>query len=105
MGVLPYNKFLISAWNPTLPRESVTLDDVIKHIDHVCQLAGDSKHVAIGSDFDGGFGFPRIPLEMDTIADFQKLAPLLLQRGYTQQDIDNIFHQNWLNLLERSLPG
>lgn len=105
VGVLPYNKFLVADWNPNLPRASVTLNDVIKHIDHVCQLAGDSKHVAIGSDFDGGFGYPRIPLEMDTIADFQKLAPALAERGYTGQDITNIMHQNWLNLLERSLPG
>jgi membrane dipeptidase len=105
MGVLPYNKFLVSEWNSNLPRESVTLDNVIRHIDHVCQLAGDSKHVAIGSDFDGGFGFPRIPLEIDTIADFQKLAPALKERGYTGQDVENIFHQNWFNLLERSLPG
>jgi len=41
---------------------------------------------------------------MDTIADLQKLAPLLAQLGYTEEDIRNIFHQNWLHLLERSLP-
>lgn len=105
MGVLPYNKFLVADWNPSLPRESVTLNDVIRHIDHVCQLSGDSKHVAIGSDFDGGFGYPRIPFEMDTIADFQKLGPALAERGYTEEDIQNIMHQNWLNLLERSLPA
>jgi len=104
MGILPYNRFLISEWKPSLPRESVTLEAVVRHIDHVCQLSGDSKHVAIGSDFDGGFGFPDIPLEMDSIADLQKLAPLLTQQGYTEEDIRNIFHQNWLHLLERSLP-
>lgn len=104
MGILPYNSFLVTDWNPSLPRESVTINDIILHIDHVCQLAGDSKHAAIGSDFDGGFGFPQIPLEMDTVADLQKIKPALAERGYSDVDITNIFNQNWLDLLERSLP-
>jgi len=104
MGVLPYNKFLSADWYADLPRESVTLNDIILHIDHICQLAGDSKHAAIGSDFDGGFGYPKIPFEMDTIADLQKLKPALADRGYTETDIANIFNQNWMDLLERSLP-
>ena len=104
MGIVPYNKFLRADWTPASQREAVTLNDVVKHIDHVCQLAGDSKHAAIGSDFDGGFGFPNIPAEIDTIADLQKLAPVLSSLGYTEDDIKNIFHLNWLNLLERSLP-
>ena len=103
-GILPYNKFLAAEWTPDLPREAVTLDDVILHIDHICQLAGDSKHAAIGSDFDGGFGYPKIPYEMDTIADLQKLEPALARRGYTETDISNIFYRNWLDLLEHSLP-
>lgn len=105
VGILPYNKFLIPDWNSSLPRGAVTLAHVLQHIDHVCQLAGDSKHVGIGSDFDGGFGYPNIPLEMETIADLQKLSPALLERGYTEKDVQNIFHQNWLDMLERSLPS
>ncbi len=104
MGVLPYNKFLQADWSAGLPREAVTINDIILHIDHICQLAGDSKHAAIGSDFDGGFGYPKIPYEMDTIADMQKLEPALAARGYTEFDIANIFNHNWLNLLEQSLP-
>ena len=36
--------------------EVLTLASVADHIDHVCQLAGDSRHAAIGSDLDGGYG-------------------------------------------------
>lgn len=104
MGVLPYNKFLVSNWDVTLPREAVTINEILMHIDHICQLAGDSKHAAIGTDFDGGFGYPRIPFEMDTIADLQKLKPAFAERGYTEEDIKNIFHNNWKHHLERVLP-
>ncbi|HET9224394.1 MAG TPA: membrane dipeptidase [Roseiflexaceae bacterium] len=82
--------------NPT-----VTLADVADHIDHVCQLAGNSRHAAIGSDLDGGFGREQSPQDLDTIADLQKLAGLLAARGYAEGDIAAIMHGNWLRLLRR----
>lgn len=77
----------------------VTLAHVADHIDHICQLAGSSQHVAIGSDLDGGFGREQSPTDLDTIADLQKLIPILSQRGYTEGDILSIMHGNWLRLL------
>ena len=61
--------------------QEVPLDVVAADMDHVCQLAGDAQHVGIGSDFDGGFGVQSVPPEIDTIADLQKLVPLLTARG------------------------
>lgn len=104
IGVVPFNRFLLAGWKNTDPRELVHLEMVVDHIDHICQLAGDSLHVGIGTDFDGGFGWPAIPIEMDTIADLPKLAGPLAARGYTQADIDAIFHGNWQRMLERTLP-
>ena len=75
------------------------------HIDHVCQLAGDSLHAGIGSDFDGGFGLQSVPPELDTVADLQKVGPLLEKRGYSEADIANILGLNWLRLLESTLPS
>lgn len=83
----------------------VDLDDVVDHIDHVCQIAGNSAHAAIGTDLDGGYGTEQTPHDLDTIADLQKLPALLQQRGYTEQDVANIMHGNWLRLLTRSLPA
>ena len=105
MGVVPFNFFLSSKWTegPKTPRNTVTLDTVADHIDHICQLAGHSRTAAIGTDFDGGFGYPEIPLEMNDISDLQKLAAVLERRGYTEEDIENIFHRNWQRILERSL--
>ncbi len=105
VGVVPYNKFLIPDWTPSIRRETVTIKKVIEQIDHYCQKSGNSNQVGIGSDFDGGFGSPNIPLEMETIADLQKLASPLVEMGYTAEDIDNIFHQNWENILEKVLPA
>ena len=60
----------------TTQRDVVSIDAAIDHIDHICQLAGNDQHVAIGSDLDGGFGTEQTPTGLDTIADLQKLAPL-----------------------------
>lgn len=81
--------------------EQVTLAKVVDHIDHICQLAGNSAHVGIGSDLDGGFGREQSPCDLDTIADLQKLAGLLQARGYSDADITGIMYGNWVALLRR----
>lgn len=79
--------------------EKVTLATVVEHIDHVCQLAGNSRHAAIGTDLDGGFGREQSPRDLDTIADLQTLPGLLAARGYSAADVAAILHGNWLRLL------
>ena len=74
----------------------IKIETIINHYDHICQIAGNSLHCAIGSDLDGTYGTEQSPLDMDTIADLQKLTGLLSKRGYSQEDIENIFHKNWL---------
>jgi membrane dipeptidase len=87
------------------PREAVTLGHVADQIDRICQIAGNADHVGIGSDLDGGFGTEQTPLEIESIADLQKLEPLLAARGYGQHDIDGIFHGNWQRFLTQHLPA
>ena len=77
----------------------VRLDQMIDNIDHICQLAGNSKHVGIGSDLDGGYGKELCPADLDTIADLQKVSGLLSERGYSNEDITNIMHQNFIGFL------
>ena len=106
VGSVPFNSYLVTGWKRGKNRrEEVPLDVLAAHIDHVCQLAGDSLHAGIGSDFDGGFGLQSIPYGMDTIADLQNLKPLLLARGYSEADITNILGGNWLARLKRDLPS
>ena len=78
------------------------LKHMIYHIDHICQIAGNSEHVGIGTDLDGGFGKEQCPADLDTIADLQKVPGLLSKRGYSDQDIRNIMHGNFLRFLENA---
>jgi membrane dipeptidase len=81
----------------------IDLARLIPHFDHICQLAGNSHHIAFGSDLDGLFGREQSPYDLDTIADLQKFKDLLTDRGYTQDDLENIFHKNWLRVFRRCL--
>ena len=82
--------------------DSVTLSSVVDHIDYICQLAGNCRHAAIGTDLDGGYGREQSPSDLDTIADLQKLVGLLDKRGYKHDDIVGIMHGNWLRLLNQA---
>ncbi|MHB8899536.1 MAG: dipeptidase [Thermoguttaceae bacterium] len=84
--------------------DAVTLDSVCDHVDYICQMAGDCGHAAIGSDLDGGYGTEQTPAGLESIADLQKLSGILARRGYSDRDIDAVFHGNWLRFFERHLP-
>lgn len=82
--------------------EGVFISTVIDHIDHVCQLAGNSLHSGIGTDLDGAFGTEQCPADLDTIADLQKIPAILEQRGYSDEDVENIMWKNWVRFLENA---
>jgi membrane dipeptidase len=106
VGITPFNGYLKAGWTMKKSRrEEVRLDVFVNHLDHICQLAGDSLHAGIGSDFDGGFGLQSVPPEIDTIADLQALVPLLKARGYSDTDVENIFGGNWITRLKKELPS
>lgn len=80
----------------------VTLHQMIDNIDHICQLAGNTNHVGIGTDLDGAFGKEQSPSDINTIADLQNIPHLLQKRGYSKNDIENIMHQNFITFLLNS---
>lgn len=93
---------LIPGWErgkSTPENTGVSLEHVANHIDHICQLAGNSQHAAIGSDLDGAFGTEQSPGDLGTIAGLQKVPDILRQRGYKSNDIDNIMYKNWIRFL------
>lgn len=104
-GLVPFNKFLVGDWDLSKGKDAVTLEHIVQQVDYVCQMAGNAAHVAIGTDFDGGFGSESVPAGVDTIADLQKLGPLLEKRGYTETDIQGILGGNWRRHLEQHLPA
>lgn len=103
IGVALDNWMLRPGWTRgARDNERVTLAHVADHIDHICQLAGNSQHAAIGSDLDGGFGREQSPFDLDTIADLQRIPEILSKRGYDDADIAAIMHDNWLRLLREA---
>jgi len=82
--------------------EGVPLERIADHIDRVCQLAGNARHAAIGSDLDGGYGREQSPSDLDTIADLQRLPDILARRGYSQTDIEGIMHANWIRFFKEA---
>lgn len=78
------------------------LEIVVDHMDHICQLAGNALHIGIGSDLDGAFGKEQSPYDLETIADLKNIPGLLKNRGYTDEDIKNVMHGNWLRFLRKA---
>lgn len=80
----------------------VKLEDILDHIDHICQIAGNANHVGVGSDLDGGFGLEQSPMDLDSIADLQRLHEMLAERGFSEEDIAGFFHGNFLRLVREA---
>jgi membrane dipeptidase len=96
---------LVPGWQrgrSTPEKMNVSLENIVDHFDHICQLAGNSLHIGIGSDLDGAFGKEQCPSDLDTIADLQKLPDILRRRGYTEQDIENVMYKNFLQFIRRA---
>jgi membrane dipeptidase len=104
IGVIPFCKFLDNDWEKGDRRDGITLETLAAHIDHICQMAGDALHAGLGSDFDGGFGLESAPAGVETIADLQKLAPILMAKGYNNEEIAAVLGENWLRHLKINLP-
>ncbi len=81
---------------------NIRLENLVDHWDHICQIAGNTNHIAIGSDLDGIFGTEQCPWDMNSIADLQKFQSLLKNVGYLDEDVDNIFNKNWLRFLNKA---
>ena len=93
---------LVANWQRglTTPKElGVKLEHVLDHMDHICQLAGNARHIGIGTDLDGGYGREQSPGDLDTIADLQRLPRMLAERGYAEADIAGVMHQNFMRFL------
>jgi membrane dipeptidase len=84
------------------PNSLVSMERVADHLDHVCQLAGNVRHAALGTDLDGGFGREQTPHDLDTIADVQNLPGILRKRGYREADVEAVMHGNWLRFFRKA---
>lgn len=77
------------------PPVRATLEDVVAHIDHVVKLVG-VDYVGLGSDFDG---IDCAPVGLSDVGMWPNLTRALLERGYTQSDIQKIYGENLLRVM------
>ncbi len=90
IGVNFYSNFLKSDG-------AATLDDVVRHIDALCELGGEDV-IGLGSDFDG---IERWPEGLASPADFPALLDALRRRGYGEALLEKLAGLNLWNLLKR----
>jgi membrane dipeptidase len=96
---------LVPGWvrgTSTPASAGVTLQTVAEHIDRICQIAGNARHCGIGSDLDGAFGKEQCPADVETIADLSKLPSVLSARGYSDDDVRQVAHGNFVRLLREA---
>lgn len=102
IGINFFDKFLIPP--EEYGKRRATLKDVVRHIQHMCDLVGDADHVGIGTDMDGGLGKEQIPTEIRSSAHLACLADALAEAKFTDEDIKSIMGDAWLRLFIRGLP-
>jgi membrane dipeptidase len=76
----------------------VTIMDWLDHLDHAVKLVG-TNHVGIGSDLDGGCGFP----DLNDATHFPRLTEGMISRGYNDEDIEKILGRNNLRVFKQIL--
>ncbi|MFC5702051.1 dipeptidase [Cohnella faecalis] len=80
-------------------KEKATVDDLLRHVEHVCELGG-ALHIAFGSDFDG---IDRHIVGLENPACYPGFAEALLRR-YPEELVRGMLGRNAIRFLEKNLP-
>lgn len=97
-----------SVWdelNAADPLPEAVLEDLVRHIDHVAQLAG-VDHVGLGSDWEG---VAHVPRGIDDVTRLPDLTEALVRRGYSDADVEKVLGGNlmrvWQEVLDAAEPA
>lgn len=82
-------------YRKTNPYPFASLEKVLDHIDYVKKLVG-IDYVGIGSDYDGVGD--SLPEQLKDVSTYPNLIRGLLERGYTEQEIEKILSGNTLRV-------
>jgi len=100
IGINFFDQFLI----PKGEKRRAKLADVMSHVKHICEIAGNTDHIGLGTDFDGGLGREEIPEEITTAADLDKVAQEAARHGFTNDEQLKLMAGNWLTFFRKNLP-
>jgi membrane dipeptidase len=98
VGLNLYTRFLAAEGR-------ATIDDCVRHVEHVAGVMGHRRGVALGSDMDGGFDAESLPVGLERPESLVHLADALAARGWSAHEIDGFRGGNWRRFLERVLPA
>lgn len=93
-GVMGLN--LAPAFLRTEGEDAATLDDAVRHVEHVVGLVG-PDHLGLGLDLDG---ISSTPEGFEDITGLPLLTRALLERGYPEESVAAILGGNFLRLME-----
>jgi len=102
IGINFYDEFLLPPSD--YKKRKARMSDLLAHIHRMCDLAGSARHVALGTDMDGGVGRDDIPQEIRTSADLPLIAGYLSEAGFADQDVAASMGMKWFNFFKRNLP-
>ena len=89
-----------------ISKPTATLERAVDQIEYVQGLSGGSiRHVGMGTDLDGGYGFEQTPADLNRYRDLQKLIAIMQRRGFSDSDIQAVFFDNWMRFFTDVLPN
>ncbi len=82
-------------WAQAHPQPTASLADVVRHAEHVREVAG-IDHIGVGSDFDG---VGSLPEGLEDVSRYPALIAALLERGWSEQDCGKLARGNLVRVL------
>ncbi len=83
------------------PEPPATLDDVVRHCEHIREVAG-VDHVGVGGDYDG---VEVLPQGMGDVTAYPALLEALAGRGWSDDDLGKLTSGNILRVMREAEAG
>ena len=83
------------------PSPVATLEDVVRHVEHVREVAG-VDHVGLGGDYDG---VAELPQGLEDVTGYPRLLAALADRGWSDDDLGKLTSGNILRVLRDAEAG
>ena len=94
-GVIGLNLFSMFLVPGGVDGARASIEQTLAHVEHICMLAGSTKHVGLGSDMDGGLRGDQLPLGVNKPADLRLLSDGLRARGWAENEVRGLMRGNW----------
>lgn len=95
VGLNLVRQFIRTGLDRNDPTDRPSVEDAVRHVEHVCEIMGHRRGVALGSDMDGGITANDLPRGIDRPRDLVKLAEALRDRGWSDEEINGFAWKNW----------